>query len=397
MKFSRIKQSDNNQIKEIPHEKGQKNWKRDAWLVFFFLLLCMVLAYIPTGYEEMHPQKESLNARARVVTADNSDVRQFGIIKQGSQRLSIEILDGPFSGRQLETTNTLVGDAQIDNFYKEGDTALAVLSLKDGDIHWAHLAGPYRLGTIIWLCVLFSVLLLLVAGITGLKALLSFVFAAMMIWKVLIPCFLNEINPILVALIVVACLTAAVSFLVGGMNRKGLVAFLGSFLGILLTCGLAILFSSGFHLTGAVRPFAKALLQRTSISLDITSIFIAGIFIACSGAVMDLAMDISAAMYEVRKKKPTIGTWELIKSGLGVGRVVVGTMTTTLLLAYSGSYMTLLMFFMAQGIPLSTMLNTNFLSAEILNTLVGSFGLVTVAPFTALAGGLIYARGRKSG
>jgi len=59
--------------------------------------------------------------------------------------------------------------------------------------------------------------------------------------------------------------------------------------------------------------------------------------------------------------------------------------------------MTLLMFFMAQGIPLSTMLNTNFLSAEILNTLVGSFGLVTVAPFTALAGGLIYARGRKSG
>jgi len=223
------------------------------------------------------------------------------------------------------------------------------------------------------------------------------VFAAMMIWKVLIPCFLNEINPILVALIVVACLTAAVSFLVGGMNRKGLVAFLGSFLGILLTCGLAILFSSGFHLTGAVRPFAKALLQRTSISLDITSIFIAGIFIACSGAVMDLAMDISAAMYEVRKKKPTIGTWELIKSGLGVGRVVVGTMTTTLLLAYSGSYMTLLMFFMAQGIPLSTMLNTNFLSAEILNTLVGSFGLVTVAPFTALAGGLIYARGRKSG
>jgi uncharacterized membrane protein len=71
-------------------------------------------------------------------------------------------------------------------------------------------------------------------------------------------------------------------------------------------------------------------------------------------------------------------------------------MTTTLLLAYSGSYITLLMLFMGMGVPVMSMLNRTFVAAEILNTIVGSFGLVTVAPFTAIAGGLIYQLGRSN-
>ncbi len=128
-------------------------------------------------------------------------------------------------------------------------------------------------------------------------------------------------------------------------------------------------------------------------TLNLTRIFVASIFIACSGAVMDLAMDISASMHEIQPKKPDIGLFEHIRSGMTVGRSVVGTMTTTLLLAYSGSYIALLMLFMGQGIPLLNMLNKGFMAAEVLNTIVGSFGMVTVAPFTALAGGLIYRLG----
>ena len=78
-----------------------------------------------------------------------------------------------------------------------------------------------------------------------------------------------------------------------------------------------------------------------------------------------------------------------MKSGVRVGRAVVGTMTTTLLLAYSGGYVTLLMAFMAQGVPLANFFNLIYVAAEVLKTIVGSFGLVTVAPFTALAGGFI--------
>jgi len=91
-------------------------------------------------------------------------------------------------------------------------------------------------------------------------------------------------------------------------------------------------------------------------------------------------------------KKPDIGRRELIASGMNVGRAVVGTMTTTLLLAYSGSFTALMMVFIAQGTPVINILNLTYIAAEILHTLVGSFGVVLVAPFTAIVAGWLYAR-----
>jgi uncharacterized membrane protein len=139
-----------------------------------------------------------------------------------------------------------------------------------------------------------------------------------------------------------------------------------------------------------VRPFAENLLYAGFAHLNLTEIFLAGVFLACSGAVMDLAMDIAASIDEVKNKKTDITFWELFNSGMAVGRSVVGTMTTTLLLAYSGGYTAMLMNFMSQGLRMQQILNINFVASEILNIFVGSFGLVAVAPLTALAGAVLY-------
>jgi uncharacterized membrane protein len=109
---------------------------------------------------------------------------------------------------------------------------------------------------------------------------------------------------------------------------------------------------------------------------------------------MDLGMDIAAGVEEVHRHSPSLGFRELAASGVRIGRAVVGTMTTTLLLAYSGGYLTLLMVFAAQGTPPAVFLNSTLVSAEMVKTFVGSFGLVLVAPFTALAGAWIYTRGK---
>jgi uncharacterized membrane protein len=111
---------------------------------------------------------------------------------------------------------------------------------------------------------------------------------------------------------------------------------------------------------------------------------------ASSGAVMDIATDIAATMEELKETNPGITFSELLAAGLRVGRTILGTMTTTLLLAYSGGYMTLLMVFMAQGVPFANLFNLNYVAAEVLHTMVGSLGLVAVAPLTALAGAAIY-------
>ena len=103
---------------------------------------------------------------------------------------------------------------------------------------------------------------------------------------------------------------------------------------------------------------------------------------------MDLSVDITSAVHEVVEKRPDLSWQEAARSGLNVGRAAMGTMTTTLLFAYSGGYIALLMVFMAQGTPVDHILNYKYVAAEIIHTVIGSFGLVTVAPFTALCAGL---------
>ena len=371
-------------------------WKRDAILAAVFSVLTLVLCFIPTGFEERQP-KNSVRCRGRIIDVDNSEVKQFGIVKIGTQDLTVQILDGPFAGEKVRADNEIIGKLELDKVFKVNDTALMVLSLKDGEIFYANAQDHFRLHTQLVLLICFALLLVSFAGWTGAKALLSFIFAALAIWKILVPLFLKNVDPIMVSLAVVTVLTAAIIFLVGGLTRRGLVAFLGAFFGIMTTCVLALTFSRGFHLHGAIAPFSETLLYSGFPHLNLTRIFLAAIFIASAGAVMDLAMDVAASMHEVVLKKPDISFTEAARSGFRVGRVVVGTMTTTLLFAYSGGYITVMMVFMAQGVPLANFFNINYVAAEILKTVVGSFGLVTVAPFTAITGALIYTkRGNQS-
>lgn len=368
--------------------------KKDKWAVLIFAFLCLILWLVPTGFEQ-NSSKDSILAKGEVISTDNSDVRQNLIVRTGTQDLQVSLLTGPDSGAKVRVQNPLSGKLEFDEFYQPGDTLLVEYLIRDGRPGQAFARGHYRLRHEFILVAAFCVFICIVAGWVGFKALLSFAFAALMIWKVLIPLFLKDVSPVPIALAVVAGLTASVSFLVGGFTRKGFTAFAGSFSGLLVACVLALVVSGGFHLHGAVRPYAETLLYSGYPHLDLTAIFLAGIFIACSGAVMDLAMDIAASMSEVKSSRNNISARELFSSGMAVGRSVVGTMTTTLLLAYSGSYTFVMMNFMGQGWKLEQVLNMNFVASEILNVFVGSFGLVAVAPLTALAGAIIFSLSDK--
>lgn len=365
----------------------------------FFLLAVIavstVLIFIPTGFEK--PQDHTIRAKGLVLEVDNSDIQDFTIVKQGDQGVTLEILNGKFKGEVVTANNILLGQLELDSIYSVGDKALLTLELDETNSKILHtnVVDFYRINIELILLVLFVTLLIIYAGWTGVKAVFSFGFTALLIWKVLLPGFLKDFNPIFLSLGIVLALTGAIVFLVGGLNRKGLVAFLGAAAGVILTMSLSLLFGKLFRVHGAVKQFSGTLLYSGFAHINLTQIFLSGIFLASSGAVMDIAMDVSASMREVADKHPDITPVELIKSGFSVGRAVVGTMTTTLLLAYSGGYTALLMVFMAQGTPTVNIFNLTYVSSEILHTLVGSFGLVTVAPFTALIGGLLQKKSEK--
>ena len=362
--------------------------------VLVCLLAIVVLLLLPTGFEGALDYKQAERCTARVLSVDNSAIIDTGLVRSGEQLCQLEITDGLFEGRTVTGVNMLNGSLEQDKLFAPGDTALVVVS-HDGDVITnVTMSDHYRLGWEALLAAAFAGFLILFAGRTGVRALASFALTILTLWKVLVPTYLNGYNPIWVGLAVTLFLTVLIIALVYGFDRRCAAAVSGSFLGILVTCILGVIFTDLFQIHGAVMSYSESLLYSGYQHLDLTQIYMASIFLGASGAVMDLSVDITSAVHEVVEKRPDLPWREAVKSGLNVGRAAMGTMTTTLLFAYSGGYIALLMVFMAQGTPLDNLLNYKYVAAEIIHTVIGSFGLVTVAPFTALTAGWLLAKGK---
>jgi uncharacterized membrane protein len=372
---------------------AQRGKRDEAIFIAVILALGAALCILPTGFHSPYAPGTSAPAIARITAVDNSVIRQIGPIKEGEQQLEVRITAGRFAGREFPSSNNLVGKMEIDKLFAPGDRVLVVVDLKDGgrEAGYVNVIDHFRVDVLAILAAAFLGLLVALGGWTGLKSVLSFAFTALVIFKLLMPAMLWGWDPILTTIGVVAVIEASAIFLIGGLTRRAVAAFAGAMGGVLSTAALAYATTHLLKIHGAARPYAENLLYSGFGHLDLTGLFIAGVFLASSGAAMDLSMDIAAAMDEVRAKNPTIGRAELVRSGMTVGRQVLGTMTTTLLLAYSSGYSALIMTFIAQGVPLINVLNMVFVSAEIAHTLIGSLGLVLVAPLTAVAGGMTLA------
>ncbi|AOY76112.1 YibE/F family protein [Clostridium formicaceticum] len=368
---------------------GKFTLSPDTISVIIVVCIIVVLVLIPTGFPT-NQYSDSVRAAALVVDTEDAGLYSTGIIRQGDQVCRLKILNGPFKGKEVKGINRMMGKLEFDKIFVKGDKAFVVMDIDGDEIRFVNIIDHYRINLEAILFGGFVILLIAYAGWTGAKALLSFLLTIFVIWKILVTSLLKGWHPIPVSLGVVILLTFITILLVGGLNRKSFVAITGSLTGSILTCVLAIIFGGKFKIHGAIMPFSESLLYSGYDYLNLTDIFISAIFIASSGALMDLAMDISAAVHEIVQNNPKISTKEAIKSGFNIGRAVIGTMTTTLLLAYSGGYIALLMVFMAQGTPVMNIVNLKYVSAEILHTLVGSLGLVTVAPLTAFIAGFVF-------
>ncbi len=369
------------------------NKKREFAFMIAGTLMIIALMLIPTGYEDAVIYQEAERCKVEVLSTDESSVYSTGLIQSGEQICELKILSGKFKGETMSGVNMLSGSLESDKIYSVGDKALAVVSIDDdGNATRVTMSDYYRLDKELILAIVFTLFLIAIAGANGFRAVFSFVVTVLTIWKIMVPLYLKGVNPIPVGLFITALLTLMIIYFVYGFDIKTLSAVSGSMLGTVTTCVLGIIFTTVFKIHGAVMSNSESLLYSGYQNLNLTQIFMSSIFLGASGAMMDLAVDITSAINEVIEKKPDIGWKEAFNSGMNVARSALGTMTTTLLLAYSGSCIALLMVFMAQGTPVLHILNYKYVSAEILDTLVGSFGLATVAPFTALTSSILLTR-----
>lgn len=367
--------------------------RKTSSVLLILVLITIIMALFVTN--NFQPKKESAQkaniyeVKARVLEVDDDDVMKGGLANIGFQKIKIELLEGPFKGKIIIATNNLLGQLEIDELYQSGDIILAGIQVKNNEITNAVAISLYRQGNELLLFGLFVILLLLFARYIGLRALFSFVGSLYIIWYFLLPGLLEGYNPILLSALFLMLITFVIIFSIAGFTKRGISAFIGTISGLLITIGITYFFGSRFGLMGMTASYAQTLTFSGNLHLNMRDIFYAAIVIGASGAAMDIAMDVAASMQEVKDKKPDISITELIQSGFNVGRAVIGTMTTTLLLAYSGGYLTLLMLFVTKDSSLVRILNLKIVAAEIMRTLIGSIGLVLVAPITAIVAGWI--------
>ena len=374
-----------------PFKRG--NIPRNAPFLFLglSLLFIFLLLLLPTGFEGAYQFKDAIKCKVEILEVDNSSLIDTGLIRTGQQVCKVRFLNGKFKGQTSEGWNMLSGALSQDKLFYPGDKAQAVVHHDDGEIISVNLIDFYRLGGELILALAFALFLVVFARGVGVRSVLSFVITILVLWKILVPLFLKGFNPILTGLVAVAIMTFIILALVYGFDKKLLASFCGAMSGIIFAMVLSIICSRAFHIHGAVMHNSEALLYSGFQDLNLTQIFMASVCIGASGSVMDLSVDITSSVSEVVRNCPSILKKEAIKSGLTVARAAMGTMTTTLLLAYSGTCIAMLMTFMAQGTPIYNILNNNIVASEIINTIAGSFGLAMTAPLTAVIAGTVLA------
>ena len=313
------------------------------------------------------------------------------------QEVTLEIYSGSLEGTIEMVENHLSDHPVYDIPVEPGDRVLLMKEVSENGEYELHITEYVRDRSIFLLALFFAILLLLVGRWKGLKTLLTLSITFFMIIQVLLPGMLKGYSPILLSLFSSFMITLLTIFIINGFNSKSFSAIIGIFGG--LTAAGFVMFWAGTQakLTGLSSEEATMLMYiPQAVSFDFRDLLFAGIIMGALGAVMDVGISVASAMEEVRRVHPGISIRELMKSGMNVGQDIMGTMSNTLILAYTGAALPLLLLFMAYDATMMDILNLDIIATEVVRALSGSVGLVLTVPLTVLSSAILLNRNTKS-
>ncbi len=341
-------------------------------------LLLYALFHLPGGEDGDPP---TYKAEVLSVTETENEIKEFA---PGSLQYEVQLRidSGPAEGTETTITHRTLNNPAFDIHPQEGDNII----VRDENGSYA-IVDYDRLPAMLLLLLGFAALLILFGGMTGLKALLVLLFAVLLIAKGLIAFILFAPSHILLWTILIgAVITLATQLIVNGRNVKSTGAIIGTIGGILVAGLLAVLAIHFTYLTGVSEEQAGMLKALYLKDVDFRELLFSGIVLGALGAVMDVAVSIASAQYEMKLLAPKTKFQTLVSSGLNVGRDVMGTMANTLVLAYIGGALPLILLISAQpDISLVHVMNLNMIATEVVRSLIGSIGLLCAIPITAYA------------
>lgn len=322
-------------------------------------------------------------ARVLAVTGDNTIIdAKTDNVRKGSMDLKLQILSGRYKGDICFVKNYL---SAIYNVYvQENDKVSVRIDTTAEGVYSVSIYNYNRVPLILGLVVLFLLILAAVGGKKGAMAFLGLAYTFVAIVFILIPFAFRGFNPIWVTVAVLAVTTCFSFVLIGDISKKTAAAVLGTMCGVLFAAILGEAATRIGSLTIYQTDEAEALLLLlSSYPIKLRGLFTSAILISAIGAVMDVSMSVSSAVSEIASLNQGMGFYKLFKSGLNIGRDAMGTMANTLVLAYAGSSLSMMVLIYSYGVSLNQLLNTDFVAIELIMAISGSAGIIMTVPCVA--------------
>ena len=337
-------------------------------------------------------------AKVTAVLSDNAqeDFENAEGRRVGDQELEIQILSGDHKDEIMTVTNYMSALFNVD--VQQGDRIIVRIMTDENGSYYASVFNYDRGIVLGGFLLIFFILLAALGGKKGLGALAGLLLTLGCIWFILIPCLLRGVPAIPVTIAGSAVSAAAGLIFLNGYSKKTFCAVCGCVGGVLVSGIAAAVVGSLSPMNGFNMQEAENLiLYGADQGLKVSGLLVCGVLISALGAVMDVALGIASSVWEMKEQNPDASVGSLFRSGMQIGKDAMGTMANTLILAFAGSSLNMLILVQTYNIPFLQLINTDSIALEVVQSVAGSIGILLTVPLVALISARLMARRKKAG
>lgn len=347
------------------------------------LLILFFLFFRGTEKTELMETEGRNFEKAEVIAVLQDNETENGNIV-GNQVVELELLSGDHKGEQVEAVSS--SSYLFGAHCQVGMEVIAIVNESNGEL----VASVYSVNRepMIWLmAALFVLIVVLVGGRKGLSSIAGLVFTMFCIIFIFLPMIYRGVSPVLAAVLVVVVTTIITMCLIDGISRKSVSAMAGTVSGVVIAGIFAWIFGKATQISGYnVSDIENLVYVGEMTDIRIGELLFAGILIAALGAVMDVGMSIASTLNELKETDETLMVMDLFRSGMNVGRDMMGTMSNTLILAFTGGSINTLVFIYAYNYQYRQIINMYSIGIELMQGLSASMGVILTVPVTSLIG-----------
>jgi len=329
-------------------------------------------------------------------------IESLGTDPTGLPVFSVEVIDGPDDGQQVEAivqdgSASIPGSSSRDP-YRVGDEVVVTRFTGPAAGAFAVISEPWRIPLLGLIAAVFAAAVLVVGGLRGMRSLIALALTLTVVVRVVVPLLLRGYDPILLAVGVAAAVTLVTLLLTEGFSRVTLASVVGTFAALALTAVLAAGFTTAAGFTALQGNEEIAfLIPLVGDRIDLGGILLAATVFGALGVIDDVTVTQAATVEQLQRAEPLAGRRGVLARAMRVGRSHIAATVNTLMLAYLGAGLPLLLLFALGGQSPMIVLNGEIVAVEVIRALVGSVGIVAAVPLTTLAAVfLIVPRGSRA-